>query len=283
MALALVTVGNNTAGTLAGGILNGGSLSVDRSVISGNVAGSDGGGVYNQSTGSAVLVNTTISGNSSGGNGGAVLNLGTFTAANATIASNSAIAGGGVYNSAMATLRSTIVAGNSPENCAGAAAVTSSGYNLDDSASCGFAGAGDLSGVDPLLGPLADNGGPSSTHALLAGSPAVDAGSPSCPPPTTDQRGTARPQGARCDIGALERQTVSPLPTPTQLRLRGDTNCDGAVTSIDATLVLQYAAGLVLGLPCLEAADVNGDGLVNTVDSLLILQYDAGLLNSLPP
>ena len=55
-----------------------------------------------------------------------------------------------------------------------------------------------------MLGPLADNGGPTETHDLLPGSPAIDAGSPGCPPPDTDQRGVARPQGVACDIGAVE-------------------------------------------------------------------------------
>jgi hypothetical protein len=59
--------------------------------------------------------------------------------------------------------------------------------------------------IDPRLGPLADNGGPTRTHALLLGSPAVDAAStPDCP--TTDQRGVSRPQGAACDIGSYERE-----------------------------------------------------------------------------
>jgi hypothetical protein len=59
--------------------------------------------------------------------------------------------------------------------------------------------------IDPRLGPLVDNGGPTRTHALLLGSPAIDAAStPDCP--TTDQRGVLRPQGAACDIGSYERQ-----------------------------------------------------------------------------
>ena len=58
--------------------------------------------------------------------------------------------------------------------------------------------------IDPGIGPLADNGGPTLTHALLAGSPAINAASAQdCPP--TDQRGVARPQGAACDIGSYER------------------------------------------------------------------------------
>jgi hypothetical protein len=78
------------------------------------------------------------------------------------------------------------------------------GYNLADDDSCGFTEPTDLLVDDAMLGPLADNGGPTETHALLSGSPAIDAGSPNCPPPDTDQRGVVRPQGAACDIGAFE-------------------------------------------------------------------------------
>ncbi len=99
-----------------------------------------------------------------------------------------------------------IVADNSAPtdaNCNGDDA-TSLGYNLADDASCGFFATGDLVVADAMLGPLADKGGPTDTHDLLPGSPAIDAGSPACPPPATDQRGVARPQGAACDIGAVE-------------------------------------------------------------------------------
>jgi len=95
----------------------------------------------------------------------------------------------------------------------------SEGYNLDSDGTCGFSHPTDLSGVDPMLGPLQDNGGPTPTHALLPGSPAINAipvedctydddGDPGTPevPLTTDQRGVRRPQGGRCDIGAYERQ-----------------------------------------------------------------------------
>lgn len=82
--------------------------------------------------------------------------------------------------------------------------ITSFGFNLDSDSSCGLSGTGDQSGVDPLLGPLQNNGGPTETHALLTGSPAIDAVTSGCPPPATDQRGIARAQGPACDIGAYE-------------------------------------------------------------------------------
>jgi hypothetical protein len=82
--------------------------------------------------------------------------------------------------------------------------VSSLGHNLADDDSCGFTAPGDLVVANAMLGPLQDNGGPTETHDLLPGSPAIDAGSMDCPPPATDQRGVARPQGAGCDIGAVE-------------------------------------------------------------------------------
>ena len=81
--------------------------------------------------------------------------------------------------------------------------VISLGNNLDSGSTCGLNATGDLTNTNPLLGPLQDNGGPTPTHALLPGSPAINAGTNrGCPP--TDQRGVPRPQGPLCDIGAFE-------------------------------------------------------------------------------
>ena len=98
-------------------------------------------------------------------------------------------------------MQNTIVAYNGPANCN--AALTSNGHNLEDGNTCGFNATGDQPNTDPLLGPLADNGGDTLTHALLPGSPAIDAGV-CIAEITTDQRGVARPQGTTCDIGAYE-------------------------------------------------------------------------------
>ena len=92
--------------------------------------------------------------------------------------------------------------------------IVSNGYNLSSDGTCPFNGPGDLQNTDPKLGPLQNNGGPTFTQALLAGSPAIDAGNPNgCTDGngillTTDQRGYPRPEkpGGRCDIGAYEDQ-----------------------------------------------------------------------------
>jgi hypothetical protein len=146
-----------------------------------------------------------VSGNSAGFGGG-ILNFGSVTLTNATVTDNSAnFNGSGIFNGlnprGTVTLKNTIVA-NSFINCSGP--ITSAGHNLDSGNTCGLTGPGDLTNINPLLGPLQDNGGVTFTHALLPGSPAIGTGSPDCPPPATDQRGVTRPQGATCDIGAYE-------------------------------------------------------------------------------
>jgi hypothetical protein len=115
--------------------------------------------------------------------------------------------GGGIFNWGSLTLSNTIVANQSGGgDCFIPPDITSNGHNLESGTSCGFTGTGDLQNANPLLGALADNGGPTQNMALLPGSPAIDVGS--CEQ-TTDQRGIARPQGATCDIGAYERLDTS--------------------------------------------------------------------------
>lgn len=112
------------------------------------------------------------------------------------------------------TLRNTIVA-NSPSggNCSGT--ITNGGNNIDDGVTCGWGAlSGSMSSTNPLLGALADNGGPTQTLALLPGSPAIDAGddaicaaavgNPTYGAGGLDQRGITRLQGAHCDIGSYE-------------------------------------------------------------------------------
>ncbi|MFN3477492.1 MAG: choice-of-anchor Q domain-containing protein, partial [Candidatus Methylomirabilales bacterium] len=211
-----VTINGNTAGTFGGGIANNGTLILTNVTISTNT-GKDGGGLFNGFEASATLTNVTISTNTASSRGGGIFNIGTLELTNATISTNTASSGGGLLNNGgSVALKDTIVA-NSPSggNCAGSG-VTSLGHNLEDADTCGFTSPGDLINTDPLLGPLAANGGPTSTHALLPGSPAIDAGSLDCPPPDTDQRGLTRPQDgngdsiAVCDIGAYEFGAAPP-------------------------------------------------------------------------
>jgi CSLREA domain-containing protein len=99
--------------------------------------------------------------------------------------------------------------------------IVSDGYNIDVGNTCGFSATGDQHNADPLLAALADNGGFTKTLALLSGSLAINAGNPATPIGSggtcevTDQRGTTRPQGPSCDIGAFEYVIPAPTPTPT--------------------------------------------------------------------
>jgi len=206
--------GNSAPGGNGGGLyINGINETVSASTFSGNSAtGGDGGGIYNNGNGIA-MTNCTISGNSSTDGGGFFNNGVTITFITLTIASNTATnVGGGIENIGEApSLNGTIVANNTGGNCDGT--VTDSGTNLQfPGATCGAS----ITSADPLLGALADNGGPTQTMALGVGSPAIDANTESCPPPGVDQRGIARPQGVACDIGAFELQPGGgPTPTPT--------------------------------------------------------------------
>ena len=106
----------------------------------------------------------------------------------------------------------------------------SRGYNLvgdGNAVATAFVQEGDQTGVaDPGLSPLANNGGTTQTHAVLAGSPAIDRGAPTgCP--ATDQRGFDRPQGGGCDTGSLELDLVAPrvsAATPTGTGIGRGTN-----------------------------------------------------------
>jgi len=116
-----------------------------------------------------------------------------------------ALNGGGLVRFACdgtITLNNSIVANSlSGSNCFGS--VVDGGHNLSSDASCSFSSPGSSNNTDPKLGPLAANGGPTPTCALLIGSPAIDAADgSSCP--FTDQRGAPRPSGFACDIGAYE-------------------------------------------------------------------------------
>jgi len=166
------------------------------------------------------LTNVTLSGNTAGTAGAAVYVVGgsTLSAVNTTIANNSTPGNGGgiaVVVGGVAQLKNTIVASNTATGSGPDidGAVTSQGYNLFGSttgATIGGDTTGNLTSAAPLLGALANNGGLTHTLALLAGSPAINAGT--CTgAPATDQRGMARPQNAMCDIGAYERGAPATL------------------------------------------------------------------------
>jgi parallel beta-helix repeat protein/predicted outer membrane repeat protein len=214
------TVSGNQANA-AGGIYMYRNGLIENSTISGNTAtgilgNGHGGGVYLATPLSAVtftIRNSTISGNKAQSNGGGVhLSQGaTLVIQNGTITANTAVsgAGGGIRRGSTGTtiIESSIVANNIN---ASAPDISSGGTVSVDNSAIGAATGFTLSGgtnlpfgIDLKLGPLADNGGPTLTHMLLPGSPAINQGSNPANL-ATDQRGQARVQGLRADIGAFE-------------------------------------------------------------------------------
>ena len=209
------TVSNNASGWAGGGVYAffGTTITIERSTISGNVAADVGGGM--RSLGNADIVNSTFSGNESiGWYGGALfITDGVVNVTNSTVADNVSPAGGpadlfvGTFGNSSATLvlANTLVS-SAGGNCfvayfgAGTVTLMADHNNVFTDGTC-YPGGTDQIVADAGIGPLADNGGPTLTHALLAGSPAVDAADNAiCP--ATDQRGAAR--DASCDVGAYE-------------------------------------------------------------------------------
>ncbi|MEV5936559.1 choice-of-anchor Q domain-containing protein [Streptomyces sp. NPDC052079] len=236
LTLRRVAVTANSAG-YGGGVFNvpDSHLDLVDSTVSRNTAGEAGGIRFDDS---GTVTNSTIADNrvtdpgdrpgSLGGYGGGIdiRGLGAVQILNSTITRNSSSDGGGGINIAPAyldslpapipdivdlplgrmTLRNSVVAGNTVDGAAADcekafATISSQGHNIDGDGSCRLSAAGDLPSRDPLVGPLANHGGPTDTVALLPGSPALDSAE-GCP--ATDQRGITRPQGAACDIGAYE-------------------------------------------------------------------------------
>ncbi len=218
-----------------GGLYNSGTAAIAGSTLSGN-SGAFGGAIY-VATGTVTVTNSTLAGNTAA-DGGGIENEsdGSTTITSSTLAGNSATRddGGGIDNEGTAVLYNTIVATNVGGSGAAAPANDITGKVSSSSASnlVGTGGSGgllngnngNLVGVaDPDLGTLADNGGPTQTIALLAGSPAIGAGNPNLAVDPegnalpTDQRGTgfARTVDGKVDIGAFEVQSVTSNPVPT--------------------------------------------------------------------
>ncbi|HEY4827331.1 MAG TPA: fibronectin type III domain-containing protein [Solirubrobacteraceae bacterium] len=170
----------------------GGNVTLTNSTEVNSGASNEIGGGLRNGGGTLTLVNDTLSGNV---RGQLMTDQGATTNVENTIIANGFSEGDG-----------DCVAPGEPDDVDGAtsaAAITNDlGYNIDQDNSCGLDGTGDSSNIDPMLVPIADNGGPTQTQALIQGSPALgDPATTACP--TQDQRGVTRPSGM-CDIGAFE-------------------------------------------------------------------------------
>jgi hypothetical protein len=214
------TIKSNNVFFGGGGIESGGTLTITGSTISGNIAsGEHDGQPFGRAggiSGTVTLTNSTVSDNYAALFGGGLEGGGVIK--NSTISGNG---NGGISTDGM-EIGNTILDGNSGANIDGTA--TSLGYNISsDDGGGNLTGPGDQINTDPMIGPLQDNGGPTLTHALLPGSPAINAGDPNfTPPPFYDQRGPgfSRVFNGRIDMGAFEMQpphrtTPAPRSRPT--------------------------------------------------------------------
>jgi len=277
-------VGNGAAGvsSAGGGMCNryGSSPPVSACTFNGNSSVYYGGGMYNGFGSDAVVNDCTFSGNEAEHGAGMYNALSSPTVTHCTIFENFGTGtGAGVYNDSNSnpTVKHTILAGNTPDDCYNSttSAFTSGGYNLESGTSCGCTQTTDRQNTDPLLGPLADNGGPTWTHALSSGSPALDA-IPWPGGPTTDQRGFPRPYpaGGLADIGAVEMQLTYS---------RGDVNGDGTIDLLDVVLCQQIASGIVHGTADQRwAADTDRDGDVDEDDVRILSECVLGTRTTLP-
>jgi CSLREA domain-containing protein len=256
-------IGNQAENYYGGAISLSGTTSssvLEDSTLDGNLAVHGGGLIVYGTlavTGSTFLDNRAL-GTASNGNGGGILNQGDLDISNSTFTNNSAFIGGGLFNNpgksillkhctlsgnqasaqgaglynytdATLSFANTIIANSlSGTDCANYGSIGVNSHNLVEDGTCSVNAVGFLSG-DPALAALGDNGGPTLTHALMAGSPAIDAADPDyCAP--TDQRGMPRPQGAICDIGAFEFSTYTPV----------EADFSGSPTNGDAPLSVTF-------------------------------------------
>ncbi|MEX1253947.1 MAG: choice-of-anchor Q domain-containing protein [Dehalococcoidia bacterium] len=286
------TISDNTAPKGAGLLNSSGAVEITGSTFSGNDASQQGGALLNTGE-NMMIVNSTISGNTGGTNGGGgIFNRAPVTLTNVTIAGNTSEGGGdGINSDNEANFQNTIISYNGDLNCGGTQPVTSLGSNLEEQdavpeaqGTCEFLAGDDLLANGPSgLGPLADNGGPTQTHALLAGSPAIDTADDSACP-ETDQRGVARPQDgdddgtAACDIGAFELEgAAEPTPTATEQPPDGNANVDVTVSddspevgdTVDISVAVTDDEGnAVAGAECtFEITDQPGDDAVLEAES----------------
>jgi CSLREA domain-containing protein len=313
-----------------GGIFNnGGALTVINSTIADNNTVNDGGGVYNTG-GPLHVLNSTFSDNTAQNGGGIEVVDSEAVVSNSTFSENSATNGGGidvyadsgtptleVYNSTFSgnsashtgggirnnggtiTLKNTIIANSTGTNCTTDSGTTTDGggnlqYGGSTAKSCGAT----ISTEDPKLGALADNGGPTWTMKLLAGSAALDSADDStcatAPVNDLDQRGSPRSMDAQCDIGAYEYDASQTGPVftvndtgPTDDGVCGVGNCRLREAINTANLhagadTVELATGATYTLTLVDNFDINGkgNGLPAITSDITINAHEATIARS---
>ena len=280
---------------------SGGSLTLERSSVSGNNTGTET-AILNDLTSGMTVINSTISGNSATG----LRSFGDLRLVYSTLAANGTF---GLYADSHASdpmtlrLENSLIENNGSQDCYfflnNSIVFDRRGTILSDG-SCAFNYGGTYSRrspADELLGPLAENGGPTRTHALLAGSHAIDAAEGSCP--ATNQRGVSRPVGGGCDVGAYEAEfaltIVTPdgapvpifTPTPTSApaaTLRENANCRiGPGTGYNVAAILSKGAtvnvaGRIADSTWLQVEDPKTAKPCWIAASLLEIPFDPALL-----
>jgi T5SS/PEP-CTERM-associated repeat protein/predicted outer membrane repeat protein len=311
------TLADNVATYSGGGLFAvNARLVVRDSTVSGNRSVEHGGGLEFWNNTETTVLNSTISGNYSERLGGGIHNnddVQFLFVENSTITANRVGLdgfGGGLATETSTTLRNSIVAGNLDGDTADDVAghfQAASRYNLigvidgstglTDFTSHNRFGSLASGPLDPRLGPLLDNGGPTKTHAILPGSVALDGGDPNFDPTdfspdlVSDQRGLARVADVSCrpdrdapcgpivivDIGAYELQPTDPVPSP------GDFNGDRGIDAADIDLLMdvvrrasspprvQVAAGAPLAWE-ISVFDLTGDSVVDHSDADYLIQ-----------
>jgi hypothetical protein len=257
------TVADNSASLGdGGGLLNAGNLTLDRSLIARNSAANNGGGIDNTATATASIDTSTLSANQAlSADGGGVRNAGALVLTSSAVFENIAAGtGGGLRLINTASARNSVLAGNSATSgadCLGT--IDSLGYNIVQDANvaeCAISNVvtGNQLGIDPLLLPLQDNGGPTETHEPFLGSPAIDAGA--CDGSVEDQRGFERPTDIPtipnrptatddgCDVGPVEVELAKAL-VPLEIPIRW---CivEGSPTQVDPGAVGASTVGEAL-------------------------------------
>ena len=266
-------------------------------LIKGKVISNDGGAIYNDIGGTLTVANSTFNSNSASNIGGAIFNNGALSVSNSTFSSNSANYGGAIYNLngnisnlsnstfssnsanyggaigngyGTVNLKSSVLAkGSNGGNCftyGSGTIITDGGFNLSDDSTCNFTvGTSSIANRNPDLDTLKNNGGPTQTILPKQGSPAIDAIPAANCGATTDQRGVARPQNGKCDIGAVEVKVGDTTSTGYKYEAPSVANGvnTGGGSSTSGSIAAKYAAYLHHNQQQAGSSNANGQAKPN--------------------